>query len=69
MAGTIMEKTRTPLTTWFEAAWYLTTAKNGFLAKTLVSCSKPSHQFLNEAISQRINSFPEYAEPNGIAMT
>jgi len=33
MAGTIMEKTRTPLTTWFEAAWYLTTAKNGFLAK------------------------------------
>ena len=35
----------------------------------LVSCSKPSHQFLNEAISQRINSFPDNAEPNGIAMT
>lgn len=34
-AGTIMEKTRTPLTTWFEAAWHLTTAKNGFSAKTL----------------------------------
>lgn len=33
--GTIMEKTRTPLTTWFEAAWHLTTAKNGFSAKTL----------------------------------
>ena len=34
-AGTIMEKTRTPLTTWFEAAWHLTTAKNGISAKTL----------------------------------
>lgn len=33
--GTIMEKTRTPLTTWFEAAWHLTTAKNGLSAKTL----------------------------------
>jgi transposase-like protein len=30
-----MEKTRTPLTTWFEAAWHLTTAKNGISAKTL----------------------------------
>ncbi len=30
-----MEKTRTPLTTWFEAARHLTTAKNGFSAKTL----------------------------------
>ena len=34
-AGTILEKTRTPLTTWFEAAWHLTTAKNGLSAKTL----------------------------------
>ena len=34
-SGTIMEKTRTPLTTWFEAAWHLTTAKNGLSAKTL----------------------------------
>ena len=33
--GTIMEKTRTPLTTWFQAAWHLTTAKNGLSAKTL----------------------------------
>ncbi len=33
--GTIFEKTRTPLTTWFEAAWHMTTAKNGFSAKTL----------------------------------
>ena len=33
--GTIVEKTRTPLTTWFEAAWHLTTAKNGLSAKTL----------------------------------
>jgi transposase-like protein len=34
-AGTILEKTRTPLTTWFEAAWHVTTAKNGMSAKTL----------------------------------
>jgi transposase-like protein len=34
-AGTILEKTRTPLTTWFEAAWHVTTAKNGLSAKTL----------------------------------
>lgn len=34
-AGTIMNKTRTSLTTWFEAAWHLTTAKNGLSAKTL----------------------------------
>ena len=33
--GTIFEKTRTPLTTWFEAAWHMTTAKNGMSAKTL----------------------------------
>lgn len=32
---TILEKTRSPLTTWFEAAWHLTTAKNGLSAKTL----------------------------------
>lgn len=34
-AGTIFDKTRTPLTTWFETAWHLTTAKNGLSAKTL----------------------------------
>lgn len=34
-AGTIFEKTRTPLTTWFEATWHVTTAKNGLSAKTL----------------------------------
>ncbi|MEI6349465.1 MAG: IS1595 family transposase [Candidatus Berkelbacteria bacterium] len=34
-AGTIFEKTRTPLITWFEAAWHVTTAKNGLSAKTL----------------------------------
>ena len=34
-AGTLFEKTRTPLTTWFAAAWHLTTAKNGMSAKTL----------------------------------
>ncbi len=36
-AGTIFEKTRTPLTTWFETAWHLTTAKNGMSAQTLSS--------------------------------
>lgn len=35
ITGTIFDKTRTPLTTWFEAAWHLTTAKNGMSAKTL----------------------------------
>ena len=34
-AGTIFDKTRTPLTTWFEAAWHMSTAKNGMSAKTL----------------------------------
>lgn len=34
-AGTILDRTRTPLTTWFEAAWHVTTAKNGLSAKTL----------------------------------
>ena len=34
-AGTILDKTGTPLTTWFEAAWHVTTAKNGLSAKTL----------------------------------
>ena len=34
-AGTIFDKTRTPLKTWFEAAWHVTTAKNGMSAKTL----------------------------------
>jgi transposase-like protein len=34
-AGTLFDKTRTPLTTWFEAAWHVTTAKNGLSAMTL----------------------------------
>ena len=34
-AGTIFDKTRTPLTTWFEAAWHVSTTKNGMSAKTL----------------------------------
>ena len=34
-SGTIFDKTRTPLTTWFEAAWHVSTAKNGMSAKTL----------------------------------
>ena len=34
-AGTIFDKTRTPLTTWFEAAWHVSTAKTGMSAKTL----------------------------------
>jgi transposase-like protein len=34
-AGTIFDKTRTPLITWFDAAWHVTTAKNGMSAKTL----------------------------------
>ena len=34
-AGTIFQSTRTPLTVWFAAAWYATSAKNGVSAKTL----------------------------------
>jgi len=34
-AGTLFDKTRTPLTTWFDAAWHVTTTKNGVSAKTL----------------------------------
>jgi len=33
--GTIFHGTRTPLTVWFAAAWYITSAKNGVAAKTL----------------------------------
>jgi len=31
-AGTIFQDTRTPLTMWFAAAWYMTSAKNGVSA-------------------------------------
>lgn len=34
-AGTIFDKTRTQLNTWFEAAWHVSTAKSGMSAKTL----------------------------------
>ena len=34
-AGTILDKTRTALTTWFEAAWHVSTAKSGVSAKSL----------------------------------
>jgi transposase-like protein len=34
-AGTIFHGTRTPLTVWFAAAWYMSSAKNGVSAKTL----------------------------------
>lgn len=34
-AGTILDKTRTELVVWFEAAWHVTTAKSGMSAKTL----------------------------------
>ena len=36
-AGTAFDKTRTPLTTWFEAAWHLATAKNGMSAQAAVT--------------------------------
>jgi len=34
-AGTIFHRTRTPLTVWFAAAWYMTSSKNGVSATTL----------------------------------
>ena len=33
-SGTILDKTRPPLMTWFEVAWHITTTKNGFSAKS-----------------------------------
>lgn len=35
LAGTILDATKTPLTTWVTAAWLVTTGKNGMSAKTL----------------------------------
>ena len=34
-AGTLFARTRTPLTVWFEAAWRMTTSKNGLSALEL----------------------------------
>jgi transposase-like protein len=51
-AGTILDKTRTPLTTWFEAAWHMTTAKNGLSAKTLERTLGTSYR-VSWAILQR----------------
>lgn len=42
--GTLFDKTRTPLTTWFETAWHMTTAKNGCSAKTLQRTLGPSYR-------------------------
>jgi len=42
--GTIFDKTRTPLTTWFEAAWHVSSAKNGMSAKTLERTIGTSYQ-------------------------
>lgn len=42
--GTVLDKTRTPLTTWFDAAWHLTTSKNGMSAKTLEITLGTSYQ-------------------------
>ena len=43
-AGRIFDKTRTPITTWFEAAWHVSTAKNGVSAKTLERTIGTSYQ-------------------------
>jgi len=43
-AGTIFDKTRTPLIHWFDAAWHITTAKNGMSAKTLERMMGISYQ-------------------------
>ena len=42
--GTIFDKTRTPLTTWFEAAWHVSSAKNGMSAKILERTIGTSYQ-------------------------
>ena len=43
-AGTIFDKTQTPLTTWFDVAWHVTTSKNGVSAKTLERTLGVSYQ-------------------------
>jgi transposase-like protein len=43
-AGTIFDKTRTPLRTWFDAAWHLSTAKNGLSALALAETLGVSYQ-------------------------
>ena len=43
-AKTAFDKTRTPLTTWFDAAWHVSTAKNGMSAKTLERTIGASYQ-------------------------
>ena len=43
-AGTMLEKTRTPLTTGFEAAWHVTTTKNGFSAESLERTLDPRYR-------------------------
>ena len=43
-AGTIFDKTRTPLTTWFDAAWHVAATKNGMSAKTLERMRGISYQ-------------------------
>ena len=34
-ADTLFDRTRTPLTIWFDSAWHVATAKNGMSVKTL----------------------------------
>lgn len=43
-AGTIFDKTRTPLRMWFDAAWHLTTAKNRMSAVTLAETLGVTYQ-------------------------
>ncbi len=43
-AGTLFDKTRTPLRTWFDAAWHLSTAKNGLSALALAETLGVSYQ-------------------------
>jgi transposase-like protein len=43
-AGTIFDRTRTPLTTWFAAAWYVTNQKHGVSALGLKNVTGVSYQ-------------------------
>ena len=49
-AGTIFDKTRTPLIHWFDAAWHITTAKNGMSAKTLERMMGISYHASSESL-------------------
>ena len=66
-AGTIFDKTRTPLTVWFHACWLFATAKDGISARI---CAGPGDRLLSDGLAMlhRLRSAlvrPDAALPDG----